>query len=285
MRNLHETVASWKARAVSVPRNRWTFERFGLTPSKLVHRLTVRGRSPRVLSVSLPKAGTHLLERALCLHPGLYRKLMPTVWPEALARRGGLPGLLRTLSPGQIAIAHIPFREGYREMLERSRTSTLFLVRDPMDIVVSQAHYAVKHRNHPYHESFARAPDLRGRIEIAIDGDAAAGLDSIAQRLDRYEGWLSGADLVVRFEDLVGPGGGGDRDAQHAILQDIYRHLGVESDPRLVERVCDRLFSSESPTFRAGAIGGWREHMDDELLGRFRTAVGNRRSRYGYGGW
>ena len=282
MRDVHESVSGWRARASSVPRNRWTLERFGLTPSKLMHRVTGDRRSPRVLSVSLPKAGTHLLERALCLHPSLYRKLLPTVWPEALARRGELAGLLRTLSPAQIAVAHIPFREGYPEVLEQARTTALFLIRDPRDIVLSQAHYAVKHPGHPFHEAFAQAPDLRGRIEVAIDGDTAVGLMSIAQRLDLYEGWLSGADLVVRFEDLVGPGGGGERDRQRAIVADIYRHLGVDADTRLVERVCARLFSSDSPTFRSGAIGGWRQQMDEELLARFRMGVGSRMIRYGY---
>jgi hypothetical protein len=280
---MQRTISGWKARAASLPRNVWTLERFGLTPAKLRYRVVPDRRSPRVLSVSLPKAGTHLLERAVCLHPRLYRKLLPTVWPEGLVDRwGGLPGLLQTLSPGQVAIAHLPFHEDYAAALHASRTNALFLIRDPRDIVLSQAHYAVKHPEHPFHRAFARAPDVRGRIAVAIDGDEEAGLESIAQRLDRYEGWLHGAALVVRFEDLIGRDGGGDRDRQRGVIEDVYRHLGVDASPRLIDRTCDRLFSSDSPTFRRGAIGGWRTQMDDELLTRFRAAVGDRAARYGY---
>jgi hypothetical protein len=282
MRLAHEMVEGWKARASSIPRDRWTLERFGLTPSKLWYRALPDRGAARVLSVSLPKAGTHLLERTLCLHPRLYRKLMPTVWPEELERRGALPRLLRTLSPGQIAVSHIPFRDGYPEVVGRARARSLFLIRDPRDIVLSQAHYAVNHPRHPFHQAFARAHDLRGRIMVAIDGDEAVGLESIAQRLDRYDGWLIGADLVVRFEDLVGPSGGGDLGQQLAVVEAIYRLLGVDADQPLVEEVCGRLFSRDSPTFRSGTIGGWRDQLDDELLARFQAAVGDRAMRYGY---
>jgi sulfotransferase 6B1 len=266
-----------------LPKDVWTLERFGLMPPKLRYRVISDQQAPRVLSVSLPKAGTHLLERALCLHPSLYRKLVPTVWPEALDRRwGSLAGLLRTLSPGQITVAHIPFEEGYPQVLARMKATALFMIRDPRDIALSEAHYVVKHPEHPYYQRFAEVPDLRGRIALAIDGDRAIGLESIIDRLDLYQGWLRGSALVVRFEDLVGPEGGGDVDRQRHLVEAIYRHLGVDAGPELVERACSRLFSSDSPTFRRGAIGGWRTQFDDELLDHFRTAVGDLAERYGY---
>ena len=45
-------------------RQLWTAQRFGLTPRKLAGR-AARAGVPRVLVVSLPKAGTHLVERAV----------------------------------------------------------------------------------------------------------------------------------------------------------------------------------------------------------------------------
>jgi len=56
--------------AEAAARHAWTFRRFGLSPRKLVARIGNRTEPP-ILCVSLPKAGTHLLERALCLHPRL----------------------------------------------------------------------------------------------------------------------------------------------------------------------------------------------------------------------
>jgi hypothetical protein len=274
--------SSIRARAASLPLNTWTLQRFGLTPSRLAHRLSDRG-APRVLSISLPKAGTHLLERAVCLHPRLHRKMLATVWPEALERWHGLSGLLDTLSPGQVIVAHLPFEPDYPAALEAGGVRALFLTRDPRDIVLSQAHYAVQKPDHPFHQAFAGQSDLRGRVRVAIDGDPASGLPSIGDRLERYEGWLHGAAETVRFEDLIGPNGGGDASRQRDVVERIYRHLQLDIDGALVDRVCGELFSDASPTFRKGAIGGWRERFDEELTERFSARVSDERLRaYGY---
>jgi sulfotransferase 6B1 len=270
-----------RSRAGSIPRNLWTLQRFGLTPSKLPYRIADRG-APKVLSVSLPKAGTHLLERTLCLHRRLYRKMLPTVWPEALPKWDGLDGLLRTLAPGQVVVAHLDFDPTYPDVIERAATKVLFLIRDPRDIVVSQAHFAHTRPDHPFHAAFAKYEAVSDRIRVAIEGDAATGLPSVAERLDQYEGWLRGPALVVRFEDLIGPSGGGDADRQRASVQGIYRHLGIDAAPGTVADVCDRLFSGDSPTFRRGSIGQWETQLDDALRSRFHEIVGDRLATFGY---
>jgi hypothetical protein len=209
--------------------------------------------------------------------------MLATIWPEALSRWHGLGGLLGTLSPGQVVVAHLPFEPEYPEAIREAGVKVLFLTRDPRDIVLSQAHFAVARPDHPFHEAFAAQGDLRGRIIVAIQGDPATGLPSIANRLDRYEPWLAPPTFVARFEDLVGPNGGGDAARQRDVVERLYRHLGLDDDPGLVDQVCSRLFSDASPTFRRGAIGQWRSQFDDELLDRFRAVAGDRLAAYGYG--
>src|SRR2546427_9566314 len=119
----------------SVPLDRWTFERFGLTPGKLARRVADTG-APRVFCISIPKAGTHLLERALCLHPRLYRKLLPTFNDNNIRRWGGLGTVLAKLRPGQILISHLHFRPEYRSLLHAGGIRCIFLIRDPRDIIV-----------------------------------------------------------------------------------------------------------------------------------------------------
>src|SRR5207237_5238920 len=96
----------------SVPLDRWTLRRFGLTPGKLVRRASDRD-APRVFCVSIPKAGTHLLERALCLHPRLYRKLLPTVADDNIGRWCGFDNLLRRIRPGEVVASHLRFAPAY----------------------------------------------------------------------------------------------------------------------------------------------------------------------------
>jgi sulfotransferase 6B1 len=264
----------------SLPRNAWTLERFGLSPQKLRYRVANSG-APRVFTVSIPKAGTHLLERALCLHPRLYRKLLPTVSEGNIGRFDGLDGLVAKLRPGQVVASHLRFQPGYPAILESRGARGIFLIRDPHDIVVSQVHYVSKRVDHRHHDVFAGLPDMKARLRLAIAGDPEQHVSSIGERLDFFAGWLD-ACLVVRFEDLVGPKGGGDLDRQMGAVASMYDALSMDVDDTAVASICDRLFSSDSPTFRQGAIGGWRRFFDPELDALFDETVGDRLLAYGY---
>jgi hypothetical protein len=266
----------------SVTVNRWTLERFGLSPSKLVRRLG-RGGAPAVFCVSMPKSGTHLLERALCLHPALYRKVLPTVSDENIDRWHGLDGLLGRLRPGQVVMSHLRFRPGYEDVLVRHQTRSILMIRDPRDVVVSQVHYVSKRTDHGLHTRFAQERSVRDKLRLAILGDPAHGVPSIGDRLGYFAGWLDSGSLVVRFEDLVGPQGGGERARQRACVTAIVTHLGLETSERAVDSMCEHLFSSDSPTFRRGRIGQWTEYFDEDLLALFDQAVADRAVPYGYG--
>lgn len=262
----------------------WTLDRFGFSPEKIRHRLS-DSRPPAVFCVSIPKAGTHLLERALCLHPMLYRKLLPTVSEENIGRWNGLQDLLSRLRPGQILASHLRFRPEYPDILNASGVHGIFLIRDPHDIIVSQVHYISKRKDHRAHALFTSLPDMRSRLRVAITGDAAHRLPSIGERLDYFAGWLD-MNLVIRFEDLVGPSGGGSAATQSAAVASIFRSISLPIDDASVASICDRLFSSDSPTFRQGSIGGWRRSFDPELDQLFAEVVGDRSVRYGYPlGW
>jgi hypothetical protein len=127
-------------------------------------------------------------------------------------------------------------------------------------------------------------PDVRDRIRLLITGDPDLGVMSIAERLDHFAGWLDAGFPVIRFEDLVGTPGGGDDAAQRATLSELFAYLDVDREPETIDRIAGELFSPQSPTFRRGAIGGWREHLDADLLALFDGVMVDRLSRFGYAG-
>jgi sulfotransferase 6B1 len=262
-------------------RRRWTLERFGFTPRKVVARMRNR-TEPMILCVSLPKAGTHLLERALCLHPRLYRRLVPTLSEANLNRGRRFDALLDSLRPGQVVLCHLAFTPEYRRWVTERHIKCLFLIRDPRDIVVSQSYYIAGKRDHPLHELFANVPDLKERLKIAIQGDLPHGLESVGQRLAQFAGWLDASDLVIRFEDLVDSEGGGDQGVQLATLRALYRSIGLFPDDQFFADLVRQLVSSVSPTFRTGKTGGWRAHFDPELEALFRAVAGTQLAPYGY---
>jgi hypothetical protein len=257
----------------------WTAQRFGLTPGKVAARLAADGL-PKVLCVSLPKAGTHLAERAVCLHPRLYRKILPTLNPQNIGA-DGLEGVVEGLRPGQVVLGHLPFDPAYVDLLRREGVRTLFVIRDPRDIAVSLAYYVAGRRDHPLHALYSARPDLRSRIELAVlgDGDARPPAPSLESILSGFAGWLESGALVVRFEDLIGPRGGGDREAQAGTVDAIYAHLELDHRNGLAGHV----FSHASPTFRKGMIGQWRAHFDRALTSLIHRQAGPWIEAYGYG--
>jgi hypothetical protein len=259
----------------------WTVDRFGLSPAKLPARVFNRTQ-PRILCVSVPKSGTHLIERALCLHPRLYRKILPTVKDNNIAKWGGLDGLLGRLRSGQVTMAHLPFEPPFPDVLARRRPKTLFVIRDPRDVAVSEAHYLAGRTDHRLHELFASQPSLQDMVMLVVRGEPDHHVFSMGEKLHRYEGWLDSGALVVRFEDLVGGAGGGDDEVQRRTLAAVFDHLEVEVGPGFVDDVARKVFSPASPTFRRGAIGGWRDVFTPEISEAFDRTAGPYLARYGY---
>jgi hypothetical protein len=81
----------------------------------------------------------------------------------------------------------------------------------------------------------------------------------------RAEGWyLQEFVQVVRFEDLIGPKGGGDPAKQDWIISELLDYLDLNRTPSQVEELKDDLFGG-THTFRAGKIDQWRQDMPSDL--------------------
>ncbi len=259
----------------------WDLERFGLTPSKVWARLANR-QEPRIFVTSIPKAGTHLVERALCLHPRLYRKLLPKITEENLQQYGGLERILAGLRPGQILLTHLPHRPEYERILKSLRVPGIFVIRDPRDIVVSDTFFILRWPGHPVHQEFRNQPNLEKRLELAIRGIPHRGYPSLEDKLRGFSGWLRSGIQVIRFEDLVGRQGGGNDSLQEKTFMQLFDSLGLPLSPSLLRRVKEGLFYRKSPTFRRGRIGQWREYFTPRIEQLFWESVGPWMKVYGY---
>ncbi|MGI9621866.1 MAG: hypothetical protein ACR2PK_03435 [Acidimicrobiales bacterium] len=264
-----------------IARRWWDLDRFGLTPRKLKARLS-SSEIPGIVCNSVPKAGTHLIERALCLHPDLYRKIKPTLRRRNMPTPSGLASMMGGLKPGQVLLTHLPHSQEAAAAIDRTSVRHLLMVRDPRDIIVSQAHYIPKNSKHAHHELLSSLPDLTARMRMMITGNEATGLVGIRDRLQQYAGWFDTDAAVFRFEDLVGARGGGGIEEQVGRLTDIYNSVGISMQRDEVASLAGKLFSEASPTFRSGSIGQWSEQFDAETADLFNQAAGEMLSLYGY---
>jgi hypothetical protein len=230
---------------------RRTFRRFMQTV-----RYGTLADSPVLFANSFPKSGTHLLTQVL----GGFARLGPAV--DLLC------------SPG---------------------FATYFILRDPRDVVVSHVHYvaemAPNHIHHDYYHEVLQS--FEQRLEASIAGvprevlqeatgrSVPEGLPDIRSRFEPFTAWLEQPEVLsLRYEDFIT-----NRSAavlmvlDHAIRGGFQLACSAEEAARILERSID---PEQSPTFRSGKIGGWREAFQERQLSLFREVTGDLLERLGY---
>jgi hypothetical protein len=245
----------------------------------------------RIVANSIPKSGTHLLDRLLVLlgfrmveggiRPHLVsgrfrpaRRLLRgrgekvtigVVSPQQISRRW-LAGRLSKVPQGGFVNAHCIYTPELADLFGQQGMRTVCILRDPRDVAVSQMHYIKQRRQHFAHEAFGALASDRERLLISIRGGELGGreLQSLDQRYRQFLGWeREGGAVMVKFEDLVGVKGGGNEEAQHLAVERVAAYLGVPPQEATMRAVEDGLFGV-GRTFRKGQIGGWREEFEKE---------------------
>jgi len=241
-------------------------------------RLQFWRTGPRIFVNSLPKAGTHLLTAELARFAGLRNSGLhleasrlgvagattadgyPVIDPRKVA------SAIRTVRGGQFFSAHLYWSQELEEAIFESGAATLFMIRDPRDILLSRMHYILGLRRHRLHDFLGRrfATD-DDRLRVLVVGNAADPyIRPMRADLASFARWIGRPGvLTVRFEELVGQRGGGSESAKHAALAAIANHCGL--DP---SGLADQAASSAgaTPTLRKGKIGGWRSELPSEIV-------------------
>lgn len=259
----------------------WVLDRFGVTPRKLFRRWS-GNNSSSILCITMPKSGTHLLERVLCLYPAFYRPLVPTLNLNNISRYGGLEGIANRARPGQVFMSHLRCSQDYIDLLSASRLRPVLMVRDPRDILVSEMFFIRRETEHRHHKVLAEISDIDACLRLVIQGNSNSGFPSARERLLRFVNWKDSGFHVVHFEHLVGARGGGDDEQQRQTVRDLYAYLQAPIDETGLQGIMDSCFSSASPTFRSGQIGSWRNRFNADHRQLFDEQAGDLVGVWGY---
>jgi hypothetical protein len=268
-----------------------------------LYRAAARARAgapPRVLANGVPKSGTHLLTALLRELPDMRfsgEHLAPyDLYEGGTLESNRLERRLRRVRDGQYASSHLPAAPEIVSAVTRLGYRSVFIIRDPRDLVVSDLYYILRNSRHPLYSTMHRIATSSGRLAALIEGlparAAPSGLllmPSIGERLAAFAGWLTAPRTkVTRFEDLVGPAGGGDAAAQRREIAAVADHLDRSLRPEEVARVAGRIWSPRSSTFRRGAIGDWRNEFTPVHRELFKRSAGAQLLALGYerdGNW
>jgi hypothetical protein len=247
--------------------------------------------APAVLGNAMPKSGSHLIIQVL---QGLTR-IGPFVNPgfppvnrsednQKLSDPAVLTNIQR-MQPGDIGYGYVGASRYFVDALTGPGRATIFVFRDPRDMIVSHVFYATQmHPGHWMHHYYNEVlHSMEERIQAAIRGVEEQGseLTPVRKRYEGYLDWLEQpAVLCLRFEELIL-----NRDAALTCLLDYIEGRGFTPSVQrqhALQALQEAIAPKRSGTFRKGQPGNWREHFTEANKTLFKELAGDLLVRLGY---
>lgn len=259
----------------------------------------------RIIINSLPKSGTHLLAKIVQLlgyqehftnresvakTPRFlnYREFKTAGW-EANAHEQQRIGIgvlasfytnaallrpwLDSIDSYRYILGHIPYSPLFSSLLNELNYCHFCIIRDPRAVLLSLTSFIQDVRGMPerhfLEEDFKKLTTIQ-QLNFLMNGGYApqVGLPirNFTEVYRSIQAWHDDSHcLMVRFEDLIGPQGGGTAIAQQETIKKIANHLGITLDHQKSYDSYDR----ESRTFRIGKIDGWKDSEHHELIAEY----------------
>lgn len=216
-----------------------------------------------IFLLSVPKSGSHLIQKCLSL----------------INKEFGI-------TSAQVPISHAGFNPENVEYLQNlsKKYQYLFLnIRDPRDQIISfihhvfgpkilnqepvgyVKHYSVNSRNLSFDEILLCSICFGSAWYQYFHRQCNNKVDCNGI-LNFYKPYLICLNnpaynfCSIKFENLVGPKGGGSLDLQYAEISKICNHLKLNPTPENIKNIADNLFG-DTRTFRDGQIGSWKKHF------------------------
>lgn len=161
----------------------------------------------------------------------------------------------------------------------------VFSYRDPRDVLVSLINFVDGQtaggfgnfsERRIYHSIIREKRTMAEKIEYALRDRYFLARQEFEKCL-----WLLHHPAVcsVRYEDLVGPDGGGSAERQRAAVDRVLAHVDADADADLVRK---QLYNTQAWSFHRGRPGAWREAFTAANLRQFYAVYGDLLEQYGY---
>ena len=183
-----------------------------LQAPRFINKVNNKGdykKNPPVLVNSLPKSGTHYLIHFANALPNKcdYGNFIPNrlSYSKKIRTQNDLTKRIRSIIPGEIVRAHIPFSIACSNSIEMKNIFHLFIYRDPRAVVISEIDYLLEMAPwNALHKRFASLNNDNARIDLAIYGDGAKELPHISKRYGQFYSWIEDKNTFkVRYENLI----------------------------------------------------------------------------------
>ena len=222
------------------------------------------GPAANIYVNSIPKCGTHLLTACIELLADLplyeidLRELTTSQWARIITNE----------DRHCFYATHMNYSPYAARIFRKHNYKTFLIYRDPRDMAISWVYWIYQGgwRGDQFASSIRKWPFKKVLKHV---------IQKIRKRYEGFLGWRREPScLLVRFENLVGPQGGGTKAAQYRAIKRIAKHIGVPVNRQRIEYVAENMFG-KSPTYRSGRIGEWKKHFDAEVKALFKKAAGD----------
>lgn len=239
----------------------------------------------------MPKSGSHLIIQVLqgltrigpFVNPGF-----PPVNRTEDNRQYSVEGILENIArmrSGDIGYGYLDSRDEYVGALNRDGLASIFVYRDPRDMIVSHVFYATEiFQAHGMHEYYTKElATMEDRINAAIGGVNEDGLEliSVKARYDTHLGWLEQPGILcLRFEELRE-----NKDNSFNMIMDYLDDKGFKpevSRQQAVAALGKAVQPKKSGTFRSGKVGDWRQYFTQGNVDFFKQSTGDLLVKLGY---
>lgn len=198
---------------------------------------------------------------------------------------GAVLANIKRMAPGDIGYGYIGAYEPFLSTLSSSKFSTVFVYRDPRDMIVSHVFYATQiHKEHGMYNYYnEKLNTMEERINAAICGVQEPGyeLTPIRDRYMKYLGWLKQPGvLCLRFEDLILK-----QESTLGQFLDFLETRGFKPEISRAEAISILRMAIQpkrSGTFRKAKPGNWREHFTETNKAMFKEKTGDLLIQLGY---
>ncbi|MCH7662807.1 MAG: sulfotransferase domain-containing protein [Chloroflexi bacterium] len=246
--------------------------------------------APIVFGNAMPKSGSHLLNQILVgltrIGPFVKSGFPPVTRFEDntnLPEQAVLANLQR-MQPGDVGYGYLRAKEPFLTILAQSQFASVFVYRDPRDVLVSHVFYATEmYQDHGMRRYYLQLNSVEERINAAIQGVQASGfeLPGIRDKYKNFLGWLDQPEILsLRFEDLILE--------RESALNRLLDHLASRgftpnvSRQQAVQSLSQEISPHRSGTFRKGQPGDWREHFTASNKRQFKQHAGELLLHLGY---
>lgn len=256
--------------------------------TELSHPLTAR-----FLMMTFPKSGTHLFRKLFHIigHELNHPEANDYTWDHFFSNH-------KECWPKGI--------NPFFALMSKSK-SPILVIRDLRDVAISCAYWHTKMVNETGNRGYLsyiplqvlnewNALSMEEKVTKYIAGDFYPQYKTFAAFIDDHlknmEAFLSviKTPLIIRYEDIVGPNGGGTLESQVDSIYKIAEAIGVHLTCQEVEYICENLFGIRKEdesmgymlTYRKGGIGNWKDLLSPDQIALVKKRFNWFLIKYGY---